>query len=236
MDPFPKKLFPNTVLYDQPSDDGPDFTWILSVLLFIMILFLSFISFFGVCEIEGDSMNDTLFHQNIVLTYKYPLSIQNGDIVTLKVGEDNTTADGILIRQKGKTLIKRVIATGGETLKFEKGPSLIDGRFSVKLYRKSKGGSDFIELNEPYIKEPMLAFDELNGLYSAVLGKETIVPEDHYFVMGDNRNNSTDSRTVGCFSRDEIIEKLCANIEKDSFFESFLLWLYRNPKKSEGLS
>lgn len=68
-------------------------------------------------------------------------------------------------------LVKRVIGIPGDTIEIR----------DHKLYRNG----ELVE--EPYIEETM---------YLESYGPE-IVPTDHYFVMGDNRNNSTDSRNFG---------------------------------------
>jgi len=77
--------------------------------------------------------------------------------------------------------IKRVIGKAGDRLEFKNG----------KVYR------DGVPLDEPYVKEPMLyTSDEV-----------IVVPEGHIFVMGDNRNNSFDSRMVGPIPVDHVIGK-----------------------------
>lgn len=68
-----------------------------------------------------------------------------------------------------KMYLKRIIGLPGETL------NIIDGKIYIN--------DNTIPLDEPYIKEEMLGS----------FGPYTI-PEGHYFVMGDNRNNSIDSR------------------------------------------
>lgn len=86
---------------------------------------------------------------------------------------------------QGKPYIKRVIGLPGETVSVHDGAVYINGE----------------RLEEPY----------LNGAATSWAGsiqeEETILGENEVFVMGDNRNNSTDSRIFGPISIDEIIGK-----------------------------
>lgn len=81
-----------------------------------------------------------------------------------------------------KPYIKRVIGLPGERVTFEGDNVIIDG----------------IQLNEPYIVEAT----ECRGNFCDV-----VVPEGHIFVLGDNRNNSSDSRSFGVVDVDSIIGK-----------------------------
>ncbi|WP_134701924.1 signal peptidase I [Ammoniphilus sp. YIM 78166] len=78
--------------------------------------------------------------------------------------------------------IKRVIGLAGDTLEFKDG----------HVYRNGE------KLEEPYIKEEM----------SYESSEVITVPVDHVFVMGDNRNNSVDSRFVGSIPLDHVLGKM----------------------------
>lgn len=76
----------------------------------------------------------------------------------------------------GKPIVKRVIASGGETVDVRNDG---DGTYSVWV--------DGIRLDEPYIREDMTG-------NAGTWNYPVVVPEGCYFCMGDNRNNSHDSR------------------------------------------
>jgi signal peptidase I len=76
--------------------------------------------------------------------------------------------------------VKRVIGLPGDTLEVHDGAVWVNGQ----------------KLVEPYIKEPMDPFEHYGPVQ---------VPANHYFVMGDNRGNSYDSRFVGPIARDSVI-------------------------------
>ncbi len=76
--------------------------------------------------------------------------------------------------------IKRIIGLPGETVEIKGGAVYINGS----------------KLDEPYIKDP-----------PSRSFKEQEIPENEYFVLGDNRNNSTDSRAGWTVPRESIVGK-----------------------------
>ena len=84
-------------------------------------------------------------------------------------------------RNPAKSFIKRVIGIPGETVEIKGGVVFVDGR----------------RLEEPYLRPEYLDHDY----------HTTKVPEDQFFVLGDRRNSSNDSRNWGCVPRRNIFGK-----------------------------
>lgn len=78
--------------------------------------------------------------------------------------------------------VKRVLGIPGDTIKIENG----------RVYLKTPDQEEFIEMEEPFLNK-----DNTQQTYANRTSEENIftVPEGHYFVMGDNRNHSNDSRS-----------------------------------------
>lgn len=100
-----------------------------------------------------------------------------------KLSEDGLNIGDIIIvhypGEENKSYVKRIVGLPGDKLKVENG----------KLWRNG------VLIQENYTLDSRMNYDF----------EEYIVPEDSYFVMGDNRNDSMDSRVVGSISRNEIV-------------------------------
>lgn len=136
------------------------------------------------CRVNGSSMRETLHHGELLLTTSIG-EVEVGDIVVF-----HQTTTGGSGRNLNEPLVKRIIATEGQTVRID--------------YTKAEVSVDGTVIDEPYIAllNPLTGRDEGKWLqlpehsYDSMTGIfETTVPEGCYFVMGDNRNNSADSRS-----------------------------------------
>lgn len=92
--------------------------------------------------------------------------------------------DVVVISQDEKYMIKRIVGLPGETVEYQNNDVLING----KAYKETFTNS---ETEDFTIQD--LGYD--------------VIPEDRYLVLGDNRENSLDSRTFGLISKNQIIGK-----------------------------
>ncbi|MCI3920148.1 signal peptidase I [Paenibacillus sp. TRM 82003] len=143
-------------------------------------------------QVKGESMLPTLHNSDSTFALKIQTHYEYGDIVIIdsRIGEDRAWYDPVLehplvARMFGGLSeylwVKRVIGKPGDTLEFRDGRVVRNGE----------------PLEEPYVLEPMVALPD-----------PVVVPEGSLFVMGDNRNNSTDSRRIGSIPLANVIGKV----------------------------
>ncbi len=150
------------------------------ILAAITLIFVFCVRLVGV---NGESMQPTFEHGDYLALESNVImgELEYGDVIV---------ASKMSFRD-GEPIVKRIIATEGQTISIRR-----DADGVIRTYING------IALEEDYIKEEMLE------MYSLPI--EVQVPEDCYYVMGDNRNNSSDSRReeIGLIHKSEVLGKV----------------------------
>ena len=171
-------------------------SWILTILVAVVaaLLIRSFI--FEPVRVDGQSMDDTLADGEVMFVSKFDYSTtwlclpwqsdeakENCPKITLGAGPQRF--DVVICRYPGRgdtNFVKRVVGLPGDTVELREGYLYVNGE----------------KYDEPYINDEYRTGSRNDfGPYE--------VPEGKYFVMGDHRNNSNDSRYVGAIDRDMIV-------------------------------
>ena len=170
--------------------------WVATFAVAVAIVLPLRMFVFEFARVDGASMNDTLTDREILFVSKFDyasswlcLPWQSDEAKEsakrITTGGNPERFDVVICRypDRGSTnFVKRVVGLPGDTVELKDGYLYVNGE----------------KYDEPYIS------DEYRSGYANTFGPYT-VPEGYYFVMGDHRNNSNDSRFTGPISRDMII-------------------------------
>ena len=163
--------------------------WMQLVLLVVMVVILR--NVMGTVLVKGASMEPNFNHGDFVFINKLSTSIgapDYGDVVICKLDEGSGY----------ENIIKRVIGLPGDEI------DIVENEDVYDLYVNG----EYIE--EDFLGEPMMTDGNIEYPFE--------VPENSYFVMGDNREVSLDSRVYGAYNKKDIKGKASFTIYPFSRF------------------
>ncbi len=152
--------------------------WFIGVLL-VMFFFL------GTHQVNGESMEPTFQDQDRILILKR-MTPQRNDIVTFTPEDDPSGS-----------YVKRVIGVPGDHL-------LLRGDPLYLVPKEDEMPEVPADVWEPTNLPASTQIITVESTVATTLFNYSNIPEGHYFVEGDNRNHSTDSRSFGWISQDQI--------------------------------
>lgn len=155
--------------------------YIFELLIIVIVVNLIFTFVIQSNVVIGSSMAPTIHENDRLLTNTFNINeskIERFDIVIINWEEGN------------EVIIKRVIGFGGDRIKFSGDKLYINGIEHEEYY-----------LDYEYIE----TIKKKNNIDNYTSDFEVIVPVGQYFVLGDNRIASADSRTIGTFGIEDII-------------------------------
>lgn len=171
--------------------------WIVSLLIVIVAVVIVRNFLFGTIVVKGVSMEPTFEHNDFVVINK----------LNYKIGEPERGEVVVCSYDKGtheENIIKRVIGVPGDVIDIDMGQNY---EYIVLVNGEA--------IDEPYLGENMEQKGDIDYPYT--------VPEGCYFVMGDNRNNSTDSRSksIGAIEKNKIEGKVFVRLYPFNKFGTF---------------
>ncbi|MFD1018162.1 signal peptidase I [Thalassobacillus hwangdonensis] len=158
--------------------------WLKAFAIAAILAIIVRVILFAPVVVEGPSMLPSLHDGDHLIVSKLNYSI----------GEPDRYDVVVFHATQRKDYIKRVIGLPGEHVEMKDDQLIIDGEKVDEPYLDDRKAA----MNENQIMTQDFTIEELPGGYKEV-------PEDHVLVLGDNRNNSTDSRMLGVVPVDTIV-------------------------------
>ena len=186
------------------------------VLLFVLVLRSFLVEPF---QIPTGSMIPTLKVGDFILVNKYAYGIRLPVVGTkiLDVGDPARGDSMVFIPpHEEEYFIKRVIGLPGDRVRYQNKTLYINGVEQTQVFQREV--RDFrprqLEFEETFGDKPHAIY---RNLYNDARIQEWVVPEGHYFMMGDNRDQSNDSRFWGFVPDENVVGR------------AFAVWMHKDP-------
>ncbi|MEE2607715.1 MAG: signal peptidase I [Pseudomonadota bacterium] len=176
-------------------------------------------------QIPTGSMIPTLEVGDFILVNKYAYGVRLPIIGTKILGVEDPDRGEIIVfipPHENKYYIKRVIGLPGDTVRYEDKNLYINGELISKDYVESIMVETSIgDLSGVLYRETINGVEHSTQNIDAV-GRQRarttwVIPNGHYFMMGDNRDNSSDSRVWGTVPNENVVGKAVA------------VWMHKEP-------
>lgn len=162
------------------------FDWIIALVIAVGLASVVRAYFFAPIIVDGPSMQPTLHNRDQMIVNKF----------SYRIHEPNRFDIVVFHAIEQKDFIKRVIGLPGEQIEVKDDTLYVDGE----------------QVDEPFLnkqKEQLQPGEVLTGDFRLedLPGEYQTIPDGYVLVLGDNRQNSTDSRALGLISEDQIVGK-----------------------------
>ena len=171
----------------------------ISFAVLVMLMWAFVFSFvLRTVEVDGPSMQDTLQNGQRMILLSVGYTPKRGDIVVCNRLDSEKTKLAYGVSTYKEPIIKRVIGLPGDVVEISKDAVKVNG----------------VKLDEPYVHYP-------NTVLGEAPSSSYFVPEGEVFVMGDHRNNSSDSRfsSIGTIKMENIMGHVVARMNSITDFD-----------------
>ena len=195
----------------------------LIVFISLMMVFRSAVADWN--DVPTGSMNPTIVEGDRLLVNKmaYDIRVPFTHISMIKIA-DPKRSDIIIFDSEfsGKKLVKRVIGLPGDIVAMKNNVLSINGKqinYQTTINAASTQVTENRKIENVFGKE---YFVQIKNEGSSLSSFNSVkVPEGHYLVLGDNRDNSADSRVIGFVPRNEIVgrsRKVVLSLNYDNYY------------------